>query len=163
MDKKKKKTSPAVIVFTVLGCLFYVGMLAMMFYSTEDSEYIYSCAAVGLLCIIIAAVIHHSNNKAEKIKVEEAKILKTKLLAVNGVDQTKKTGVISGAIAGGILAGGLGALIGAMTGSETSERVDNEFTFIIVYEDGTRKVENVKQKAQAKRFEYLISKLELDS
>ena len=53
-------------------------------------------------------------------------------------------------------------MIGAMTGTETSERVDNEFTFIILYADGTRKVENVKQKAQKARFEYLVSKLELD-
>ncbi len=64
-------------------------------------------------------------------------VVKTRLMAVNGVNQTYRSGTISGALVGGLLAGDVGAIVGGIANTKDhTYNVDTEYTFLVLYDNG---------------------------
>ena len=131
---------------------------------------------VATMCIIIAAIsaigaiayiINDAKNSSRSYSsptkvVAKPRIVRTQLLSVDGIKQSVRSGTVSGAVVGGILAGGLGAVVGAM--SNTRERqynVGHEYTFLVMYDNGNKSIETVRDRDQS-RLEELVSKLVVD-
>lgn len=108
---------------------------------------------VGVMIFATISNDKYDNGKRPK----DSHITKTKIIAVNGIEETSHKGMYSRAILGGMLAGESGALLGALSATK-QEHVDNQFTFLVYYSGGEIETENVKQSSG--RFKFLVSKLE---
>ena len=170
--KKKKKANAgliAVLLFSLVSIVgsFYVGVI--LYSQRKVGEW---ASDVSLAWIFFALIVLIGYAIARVIKQERAKvpsvpelqIVRTKLMAVNGVNGTYRRGTVSGAIVGGMLGGGLGALIGAAANTQDRQyNIDNKYTFLVIYDDDTQKLETVSERHDKKRFDLLVSKLDIDS
>lgn len=106
--------------------------------------------------VIFATITNHKYDKGQQPR--DKLITKTRIIAVNGVEQTSSSHPITRAIIGAAIAGEAGAAIGALTARKKTETLENEYTFLVFYKDGMKETEKVKEYRD--RFKFLISKLE---
>ena len=118
----------------------------------------FAFAAISIIAVMVwASWQEHKWGKGTR-KID-SHITRTRIIAVNGITQTITRGALTRAIAGDALAGHMGALIGALTAPQETRTVDNEYSFLVIYDTGDPQIEKVRESSP--RFKFLLSKLEL--
>lgn len=109
----------------------------------------------------IDELMPHDDKPAEKR--HKPQVVKAKLMSVDGVNVTTRSGTVSGALLGGLIGGGVGAVVGGMANTKDHiSNVDTKYTFLVLYDNGKQELETLSGRWDKKRLELLVSKIDIN-